>query len=105
MIISIGSEVSGPVLINAGIGSRGVYVEDEKLEYEDSIGGCGSWYGMYHTISLIGVKRTRTGLIDCAIACNNTLLYGPAVQLFWKEVAAATAAECEKLLLHVEYVS
>lgn len=38
------------------------------------------------------------------LACNNTLLYGPAVQLFYRRKFNPVPAGCEDVELDVEYV-
>ena len=46
----------------------------------------------------------RSGADAICIACNNTLLYGPAVQVFYKPKVITTPAGCSDVQLVVDYV-
>ncbi|KAL8947300.1 MAG: hypothetical protein Q9222_006402 [Ikaeria aurantiellina] len=69
-----------PVEINAGPGTKGIYISAGVLKYNDPPPG-----GFY--------------------ACNETLLYGPAVQLFYKPKPETTPSGCEDVALVVERVN
>lgn len=68
-----------PILINAGNGTAGIFIDQGIIKYHDPISG-----GFY--------------------ACNNTLEYGPAVQLFYKPKVINTPTACSDVELVVEYV-
>lgn len=68
-----------PIEINAGTGTKGIYINQGVIKYNNPISG-----GFY--------------------ACNSTLLYGPAVQLFFKPKFITTPTGCEDVQLVVEYV-
>ena len=51
-----------------------------------------------------GVCRSADGWWFGDLACNKTLLYGPAIQLFYKIKYIATPAGCGDVELVVEYV-
>ncbi|KAL8793586.1 MAG: hypothetical protein Q9195_003849 [Heterodermia aff. obscurata] len=68
-----------PIEINAGPGSSGIYINQGVIKYNNPTSG-----GFY--------------------ACNATLLYGPAVQVFWKPKFITTPAGCSDVELKVNYV-
>lgn len=68
-----------PILINAGNGTTGIFIEQGIIKYNNPISG-----GFY--------------------ACNNTLEFGPAVQLFYKPKIINTPTGCSGVELVVECV-
>ncbi|MCJ1234833.1 hypothetical protein MMC14_002796 [Varicellaria rhodocarpa] len=67
-----------PVEINAGTGTKGIFIDQGVVKVHDPLSG-----GFY--------------------ACNNTLLYGPAVQVFYKIKYETTPAACSDVFLNVNY--
>lgn len=68
-----------PIEINAGSGTQGIFIDQGVIKYHNPISG-----GFY--------------------ACNNTLIYGPAVQVFYKPKFITTPQGCSDVELVVEYV-
>ncbi|KAI4269123.1 MAG: hypothetical protein L6R38_007583 [Xanthoria sp. 2 TBL-2021] len=68
-----------PVEINAGEGTKGIYINQDIIKYNNPISG-----GFY--------------------ACNTTLLYGDAVQLFYRPKTITAPQGCADVQLVVEYV-
>ncbi|KAL8651242.1 MAG: hypothetical protein Q9226_004784 [Calogaya cf. arnoldii] len=68
-----------PVEINAGTGTNGIYVNQGVIKYNNPQSG-----GFY--------------------ACNTTLLYGDAVQLFWKPKTITVPKGCADVELVAEYI-
>ncbi|KAG6990904.1 hypothetical protein G7Y79_00060g092080 [Physcia stellaris] len=68
-----------PVEINAGEGTKGIFIDQGVIKYQNPQSG-----GFY--------------------ACNTTLPYGPAVQVFYKPKTISTPAGCSDVELVVEYV-
>lgn len=68
-----------PILINAGNGTTGIFIEQGIIKYNNPISG-----GFY--------------------ACNNTLEFGPAVQLLYKPKIINTPTGCSGVELVVECV-
>ncbi|CAO1603184.1 hypothetical protein XANCAGTX0491_006776 [Xanthoria calcicola] len=78
-IIDSVNSTYNPVEINAGTGTKGIYVNQGVIKYNNPSSG-----GFY--------------------ACNTTLLYGPAVQLFYKPKFITAPKGCADVELVVEYV-
>ncbi|MDI1486227.1 MAG: hypothetical protein OHK93_005453 [Ramalina farinacea] len=68
-----------PAEINVGNGTQGIFIDQGVIKVHDPLSG-----GFY--------------------ACNKTLLYGTAIQLFYKIKYIATPAGCGDVELVVEYV-
>ncbi|KAL9582465.1 MAG: hypothetical protein Q9212_003273 [Teloschistes hypoglaucus] len=67
-----------PIEINAGPGTDGMYIDQGVIKYNNPISG-----GFY--------------------ACNSTLLYGPAVQVFYKPKFNTAPKGCSDVELVVKY--
>ncbi|KAI4195628.1 MAG: hypothetical protein LQ350_007099 [Teloschistes chrysophthalmus] len=67
-----------PIEINAGPGTDGMYIDQGVIKYNNPISG-----GFY--------------------ACNSTLLYGPAVQVYYKPKYITTPKGCSDVQLVVKY--
>lgn len=95
-VIDLVNATSNPIEINAGNGTQGIFIDQGIIKYHNPISG-----GFY------GEKISAVADEDMAdadeIACNNTLLYGPALQVFYKPKAITTPARCSDVELVVEY--
>ena len=85
-----------PIEINAGNGTQGVFIDQGVIKYHNPLSG-----GFYGELDpLTKMDEANIG----KTACNNTLLYGPAVQVFYKPKVIVTPAGCSDVELVVEYV-
>ncbi|CAF9916157.1 MAG: hypothetical protein HETSPECPRED_002779 [Heterodermia speciosa] len=78
-IIDSVNSTYNPIEINAGLGTKGIFINQGVIKYNNPASG-----GFY--------------------ACNETLLYGPAVQVFYKPKFITTPAGCSDVELKVNYV-
>lgn len=96
-IIDSVNDTYNPIFINAGNGTMGIFIEQGLIKYNNPISG--GFYGTWGTIC----GRSEGYRLN-VLACNNTLAFGPAVQLFYKPKIINTPTGCSDVELVVECV-
>ena len=98
-VINMYNKSSQPIEINAGSGTRGIYLYRGHVRYNDP--PADGFYGMCTLILVIRPPEAFERLIT--VACNNTLLYGPALQLFYKPRPLCIPRACSAVRLRAVF--
>ncbi|KAL8992855.1 MAG: hypothetical protein Q9169_006788 [Polycauliona sp. 2 TL-2023] len=100
-IIDTVNATYNPMEINVGTGTKGIYIGQGVIKYNNPISG-----GFYGELPFLFILSRSIEIILrlAKMGANRTLLYGDAVQLFYRPKTTSAPYGCADVELVVDYV-